>query len=381
MRAVSRPIAQRHQPGRTIVPGVTSEHIGQKIRGLTDLAARAVAADPSRAEMLTAINQALAEPGCYPRSLYEGPARRDLLAALAMVATEHAWRAPDEDEIRVAPRGGFRPSAPGRQRPDPWCWVPRRQTASVACSGPRPHTVVWERGELSTPSHPDPEPGTRCRDVLEGRRVPKRFDNLRRAADLISFGPDWFACHGLDAVRVGSVSGRVEFDLTRELHPRFEERFAWWDTDAHDFGPVLDHADIQVHDPQRPDLTDVRVHAGPPARDAWPGWRETRLKLSLSTWWELEVLSRPWEKVEGLTTLEVLAWDLEAAVPTRVLLLDWADDPQCPGIVLPGDRRSEREISHEFDNVLPVLVRAEVAADLGATWRILDAERSLVLPI
>jgi hypothetical protein len=118
---------------------------------------------------------------------------------------------------------------------------------------------------------------------------------------------------------------------------------------------------VTVHDPLRPELTAVTVRRVPGLPDTawWSGPGTLRMEVCLSAWWPLEVRDRLWSQVDGLLALDVLAWDLERAVPREMFLLDWTDDPT---IRLPDDDDDDLEDwRHDIGApVAPVLVRAEV---------------------
>ena len=348
----------------------TDTSFAAKLAVLVDHAADAAERDPVRSTLVAAVNARLAEPGYLPRSLYGRAGRQRLCTALSEITAVRGWRAIDPDELRDRPLGGFAEPGLPSQRPDPWTWFPARDTAPVKC-GERTHKIVWEEGRISTPEHPDPQPGTRCGDVLAGRRVPRRFRDLGQRSAVIAYGRERFEACGITAMPIPAGASHVfartaflEFD---ELYERYEERMAWWDGRDEDWGPARGRNTI--HDPARPDLTCALVRS---RRDPGSGWRTVKVDLCLSAWWQIEVLDRPWQRIGGLTTLDVLTWDLERSEPIAVLLLDWQDVEDCPGHVLGSGR--EKYTTHEWDNVWPVLATAEVAFT-GGSWRIVEVER------
>ena len=348
------------------------DDLAAKINALVRHAAEAVEDDPVRPALIAAVNTRLGEPGRFPRSLYAPAGRARLCGALNQAAERRGWRPVAPDELREAPRGGFAEPGPGRERPDPWGWFPARDVAPVRC-GEATHKIVWEAGRITTPDHPGAEEGTRCGDIRVGRRVPRRFEEHRQRAYVVGYDHAFFTDAGIADLRIDNSYGEhwffaasMFFDFGDDLARRYEQRLPWWDEDDGEYtGPI--RGPVHIHDPARPELTGVAVRS---RRDR-KGWRSVEVGLWLSAWWQLEVLGTPWERIEDLRTLDVLEWDLERREPIRVLLLDWHDDPLCPGIAMRD--RGERWTSHDWDNVWPLLVEAEIARADGA-WNILDRQ-------
>ncbi|MBV9025901.1 MAG: hypothetical protein JO362_19415 [Streptomycetaceae bacterium] len=334
---------------------------------------------------VAAVNERLWARGSVPRSLYAGPGRALWLAAVNEVLRARGLPEAADHEFHIAPEGGL-PPTPGRPgdptaRPDPWMWAVPHAVSKAKCSG-TVHQVVFDRGTLSYPDHPadtlheaDCYRSPHLRAVHEAREA---------AGPLCCFTPGYFTELGLAVVpfRYGWEHG---WSARPDLSPdpddeRYEQRYAttvYDDTLRAALIPPLE--DLTLHDPLRPDLTTVTVRRTPhlPAGAWWRSPGILSMSVCLSAWWPLEVRDRPWNRVDGLLALDVLAWDLKRSVPHEMLLLDWADDPAAQLHEPTGEYEQWWETIGA--PLAPVLVRAEVTSSHGTGWKIFtELERTVL---
>jgi hypothetical protein len=283
-----------------------------------------------------------------------------------------------DHEFHIAPEGGLL-AAPGRPgnpaaRPDPWSWVTAHAVSRAKCSGTM-HRVVFDRGTITYPDHP--EDTLRDADCYRSPHVRAVHEARDAAGPLSLFTPGYFTALGLESVpfEFGQGQGwgsRPELEPDRD-DERYEQMYGMTVYDdklrAALMPPVKD---LMLHDPLRPDLTTVSVRRIPglPENAWWRGPGSLSMSVCLSAWWPLEVRDRPWRHVGGLLALDVLAWDLKRSVPSEMLLLDWSDDPAAQ---LDTSDDDSAWCWEECGRPLaPVLVRAEVtpADSSGTAWRI-----------
>lgn len=333
-----------------------------------------------RPEAVAAVNARLRRPGRVPRSFYRGRGRALWLAAVNHVLRDHGWPEAADHEFHHAPDGGL-PAAPAQPgdpatRPDPWRWATAHAVSRATCQG-TVHRVVFDRGRITHPDHPDGTWQTAtCHRSPHLRAVKDAQD---AAGPLRYFTPTWFTDHEVETVpwEVTMCWGPVP-----DLHPdaddkRFCQRLAatCYNDDLHAaiFPPVQD---LTLHDPLRPDLTGITASRGTDLPDGawWQAPGTLHMTVCLSAWWPLEVAARPWRQVQGLPALDVLAWDLERPAPHQMLLLDWTDDPAARLLPHRGPW-----VEETGGPIVPVLLRAEVTDQPDGTWRIVaELDRTLL---
>ncbi|MFP8959032.1 hypothetical protein ACLIYP_00380 [Streptomyces nanhaiensis] len=218
---------------------------------------------------------------------------------------DHGWPEAADHEFHPAPDRSL-PTTPAlpdtpAHRPDPWRWATAHAISRAACHrSPHLHAVK---------------------------------DAQDAAGPLRYFTPTWLTDHEVETVPWEEAA--MHWGPVPDLHPdaadgRFRRRRAAtrYDDDLHEaVFPPVQH--LVLHDPLRPDLTGITAgrSTGLPERAWWQATGPLHLTVCLSAWWPLEVAARPWHRVQSLTALDVLTWDLERCAPHQMLLLDWTDDP------------------------------------------------------
>ncbi|MFH0245827.1 hypothetical protein ACGRHY_26370 [Streptomyces sp. HK10] len=325
-----------------------------------------------RVGAVAAVNDRLRRPGAVPRPLHHDPGRALWRAAVNRVLRDHGWPEAADHEFHPAPDRSL-PTTPARpdtpaHRPDPWRWTTAHAISRAACQG-TVHRVVFDRGRITHPDHPDGTWQTAACHRSPHLRAVK--DAQDAAGPLRYFTPTWFTDHEVETVPWEEAA--MHWGPVPDLHPdadddRFCQRRAATrhDDDLHEaVFPPVQH--LVLHDPLRPDLTGITAGRGTGLPDGawWQAPGTLHLTVCLSAWWPLEVAARPWHHIQSLTALDVLAWDLERCAPHQMLLLDWTDDPAARLLHQLGPW-----VEETGGPLAPVLLRAEVTDQPDGTWHI-----------